>query len=256
VGKPLPVFLDNQVLTAPTVSQAITNGQGIISGMGNAEAARQLALQLSAGALPVPIHVIEQQTIGATLGRESINRSLAAGAVGLVLVMLFMLLSYRRLGLIADLALVLYTLFSLALVKWIPVTLTLSGIAGFILSIGMAVDANILIFERFKEESRRGNKLRAALEIGFQRAWPSIRDSNISTLITCGILYLFGSGTVRGFALTLALGVAVSLFTAVVVTRTFLRMVYGGKVVVKPNGSHLRYSRTKPAESARPEGVI
>ncbi len=233
VGQPLPIFLDNQLLTAPNVSTAITDGKGVISGSFTAQSAKQLALQLSAGALPVPIQVVEQRTIGASLGQESIDRSVVAGAVGLFLVMLFMVLSYGRLGLIADVALLLYALFTLALFKWIPVTLTLSGIAGFVLSIGMAVDANILIFERFKEEIRRGNKMRAALEIGFNRAWPSIRDSNISTLITCAILYGFGSGTVRGFALTLALGVMVSLFTAVMVTRTFLRMWYAPAFQVK-----------------------
>jgi preprotein translocase subunit SecD len=231
VGQPLPVFLDQQLLTSPTVNTPITDGNGVISGSFTAQTAKQLALQLSAGALPVPIQVVEQRTIGATLGQESVSRSVIAGVIGLALVMLFMLLNYRKLGLIADVALVLYAMFTLALFKWIPVTLTLSGIAGFVLSIGMAVDANILIFERYKEEIRKGNKTKAALEIGFNRAWPSIRDSNISTLITCAILYGFGSGSVRGFALTLALGVAVSLFTAVVVTRTFLRVWFAPEYV-------------------------
>jgi preprotein translocase subunit SecD len=244
VGQPLPVFLDDQLLTAPQVSTAITDGNGVISGSFTAQTARQLALQLSAGALPVPIQVVEQRTIGATLGQESINRSLVAGAIGLGLVMLFMLLNYRKLGLVADVALLLYALFTLALFKWIPVTLTLSGIAGFVLSIGMAVDANILIFERLKEELRRGNKMRAALEIGFNRAWPSIRDSNISTLITCAILYTFGSGSVRGFALTLALGVIVSLFTAVVVTRTFLRFLFASSA--STNSSQIRKWASSP----------
>jgi preprotein translocase subunit SecD len=227
IGKPLPVFLDQFPLTAPTVNTAITDGKGVISGGFTIASARQLALQLSAGALPVPIKVIEQRSIGATLGQASIQRSLLAGGIGLALVMLFMVLNYGKLGLVADVALMLYTLFTLALFKWIPITLTLAGIAGFILSIGMAVDANILTFERFREELRRGNKMRAAVEISFRRAWPSIRDSNISTLITCAILYGFGSGLVRGFALTLALGVAVSMFTAVLVTRTLLRVTYG-----------------------------
>lgn len=240
VGQPLAIFLDDVAISAPTVNTPITDGQGVISGSFTTQTAKQLALQLSAGALPVPIKVVEQRTIGATLGQESINRSIVAGAVGLALVMLFMVLNYGVLGLVADVALLLYALFSLALFKWIPITLTLSGIAGFVLSIGMAVDANILIFERFKEELRRGNKTRAALEIGFSRAWPSIRDSNISTLITCAILYGFGSGSVRGFALTLALGVGVSLFTAVVVTRTFLRTLYasGGPNSPKPSSEN------------------
>jgi preprotein translocase subunit SecD len=250
VGQSLPVFLDDQLLTAPKVSTAILDGNGIISGSFTAQTAKQLALQLSAGALPVPIQVVEQRTIGATLGQSSINRSLVAGVIGLSLVMLFMALSYRKLGLIADAALLLYAMFTLALFKWIPVTLTLSGIAGFVLSIGMAVDANILIFERFKEELRRGNKMRAALEIGFNRAWPSIRDSNVSTLITCAILYGFGSGTVRGFALTLALGVAVSLFTAVVVTRTFLRVWYAPASVMRTASQWRSASRLRPARPA------
>jgi preprotein translocase subunit SecD len=250
VGQPLPVFLDDQLLAYPTVSTAITDGKGIISGGFTAQTAKQLALQLSAGALPVPIEVVEQRTIGATLGQDSINRSVIAGAVGLGLVMLFMALSYGALGLIADLALLLYAMFSLALFKWIPITLTLSGIAGFILSVGMAVDANILIFERFKEEKRHGNKMRAALEIGFNRAWPSIRDSNISTLITCAILYGFGSGTVRGFALTLALGVLVSLFTAVVVTRTFLRLRYA-PTIIKPTTQWRSAARLRPVNATK-----
>jgi preprotein translocase subunit SecD len=228
VGQPLAVFLDNVPLTAPTVQSVIRDGRAVINGSFTIESAKQLALQLSAGALPVPIKVVEQRTIGATLGQDSVDKSLVAGSLGLVLVMLYMLLNYRKLGLVADIALILYTLFSLALIIWIPITLTLAGIAGLILSIGMAVDANILIFERLREELRRGSKIRAAIEIGFDRAWPSIRDSNISTLITCIILYLFGTGTVRGFALTLGLGVLVSMFTAVVVTRTFLRLLYGG----------------------------
>lgn len=257
VGMPLPVFLDNQLLTAPNVSTAITDGNGVISGSFTAQTAKQLALQLSAGALPVPIQVVEQRTIGATLGQSSVNRSLVAGVVGLGLVMLFMLLNYRKLGLIADAALVLYALFTLALFKWIPVTLTLSGIAGFVLSIGMAVDANILIFERYKEEVRKGSKTRAALEIGFNRAWPSIRDSNISTLITCAILYGFGSGSVRGFALTLALGVMVSLFTAVVVTRTFLRVWFApsylwtkGQTAHAWSSARLRPHNSRPSDDA------
>lgn len=255
VGKPLPVFLDDQLLTAPTVNQAITDGNGVISGSFTADTAKQLALQLSAGALPVPIQVVEQRTIGATLGQESISRSLVAGVIGLSLVMLFMALSYRKLGLVADVALLLYAMFTLALFKWIPVTLTLSGIAGFVLSIGMAVDANILIFERLKEELRRGNKIRAAIEIGFKRAWPSIRDSNVSTLITCGILYVFGSGTVRGFALTLALGVAVSLFTAVMVTRTFLRVLYAPKISFRPAANMRSAARARSTVPVAKENV-
>ena len=252
VGQPLAVFLDNVPLTAPTVQNAIMDGRAVINGSFTIETAKQLALQLSAGALPVPIKVVEQRTIGATLGQDSVSKSLVAGSIGLLLVMLYMLLNYRKLGLVADMALVLYTLFSLALIIWIPITLTLAGIAGLILSIGMAVDANILIFERLREELRRGSKMRAAIEIGFDRAWPSIRDSNIATMITCAILYLFGTGTVRGFALTLGLGVLVSMFTAVVVTRTFLRLMYGSDRFkakkVKPNAQLSRYQSARRAQ--------
>jgi preprotein translocase subunit SecD len=228
MGQPLPIFLDDVLLTAPAVQNVISNGQAVINGSFTVESARQLALQLSAGALPVPIEVVEQRTIGATLGQDSVERSLIAGGIGLLLVILFMALNYGKLGWVANAALVLYTLFTIAMIKWIPITLTLAGIAGLVLSIGMAVDANILIFERLREELRRGSKMRVALEIGFNRAWPSIRDSNIATMITCLILYTFGTGTVRGFALTLGLGVMISMFTAVFVTRTFMRMMYGG----------------------------
>lgn len=227
IGQPLAIFLDDTAIAAPTVQTAIYDGRAIINGGFTVQTAKQLATQLSAGALPVSIEVVGQRTIGATLGQESINQSMVAAAVGIALVMLFMVLNYGKLGLVANLALALYALFNIAVIKWIPITLTMAGIAGLILAIGMAVDANILIFERMREELRRGNKFRAALEIGFNRAWPSIRDSNVSSMITCAILYLFGTGMVRGFALTLGLGVLISMFTAVFVTRTILRMIYG-----------------------------
>jgi preprotein translocase subunit SecD len=183
---------------------------------------------LKYGALPIPLEIIENRSVGPTLGQDSIDKSVVAGAIGLLLVVFFMAVYYRLPGLLADMALVIYSLIVFALFKLIPVTLTLAGIAGFILSIGMAVDANILIFERMKEEMRAGKTLGAAIEAGFARAWNSIRDSNIATLIICGILYVFGSyfGTsmIRGFALTLAIGVLCSMFTAITVTRTFLRV--------------------------------
>jgi len=226
VGKVLTITLDGRVISAPTINSAITGGQGTISGSFTADEANQLAVQLRYGSLPVPIKVVESRTIGATLGEESIRKSLTAGYVGLTVVILFMLLYYRLPGFVADLALIAYTIFSLAIFKLIGVTLTLPGIAGFILSIGMAVDANVLIFERLKEELRSGRHLRQAIDLGWSRAWPSIRDSNIATLITCTILYIFGSSfgasMVKGFSVTLALGVLVSLFTAIIVTRTFL----------------------------------
>lgn len=226
VNKVLTITLDGRVISAPTINSAITGGRGTISGSFTADEANALAVQLRYGSLPVPIKVVESRTVGATLGEESISKSLTAGYVGLTVVILFMLLYYRLPGFVADLALITYTIFSLAIFKLIGVTLTLPGIAGFILSIGMAVDANVLIFERLKEELRSGRHLRQAIDLGWSRAWPSIRDSNISTLITCLILYFFGNtfgaSMVKGFSVTLALGVLVSLFTAIIVTRTFL----------------------------------
>ena len=226
VGKILAITLDKRVISAPSINTAITGGQGQITGNFTADEANSLDLLLKYGALPVPMKVVQQRTIGATLGEESVQKSITAGVIGLLVVILFMLLYYRLPGFIADLALISYALISLAIFKSIGVVLTLPGIAGFILSIGMAVDANILIFERLKEELRAGRSLRQAIDLGWSRAWPSIRDSNISTLITCLILYIFGNtfgaSMVKGFSLTLALGVIVSLFTAIIVTRTFL----------------------------------
>ncbi len=234
VGKYLAITMDKTVISSPVIKSAITGGSGIIEGQFTLDQANSLVLQLKYGALPVPLKVVQSSAIGPTLGRESVDRSLVAGAIGLIIVVLFMLLYYRLPGLLADLALTVYALIVFAIYKaGVPgifpyVTLTLPGIAGFILSVGMAVDANILIFERMKEELRAGRTLALAIEAGFQRAWPSIRDSNISTLITCGILLWFGASfgasIVAGFALTLAIGVLVSLFTAVTVTRTFLRL--------------------------------
>ncbi|MBK9926604.1 MAG: protein translocase subunit SecD [Anaerolineales bacterium] len=225
VGKVLTITLDKKVISAPTINAVITD-RGTITGQFTADEANAFAVQLRYGSLPVPVKVVESRTVGATLGEESIRKSLMAGYIGLTVVVLFMLLYYRLPGFVADLALITYTIFSLAIFKMIGVVLTLPGIAGFILSIGMAVDANILIFERLKEELRAGRNLRQAIDLGWTRAWPSIRDSNISTLITCGILYVFGSSfgasMVKGFSVTLALGVLVSLFTAIIVTRTYL----------------------------------
>lgn len=228
VGQYLAIVLDKRVISAPVINQAISD-QGQITGNFTQEAAQTLAVQLRSGALPIPIKVVESRTVGATLGEESIRKSVLAGIIGLSVVILFMALNYRLPGIIADLALICYALFSLMLFKLIPVTLTLPGIAGFILSVGMAVDANVLIFERLKEELRAGRNLRQAIDLAWSRAWPSIRDSNTSTLITCLILYLFGNtfgaSMVKGFSITLALGVGLSLFTAIIVTRTFLHTV-------------------------------
>ncbi len=228
-GQYLAIVLDKHAISIPIINDPITGGQGVISGNFDYESAQQLAIQLRSGALPIPIKVVESRTVGATLGEESVRKSLVAGIIGLSVVILFMALYYRVPGVIADLALICYAIFSLMLFKLVPVVLTLPGIAGFILSIGMAVDANVLIFERMKEELRNGRTLRQAIDLGWSRAWPSIRDSNISTLITCAILFVlgssFGASIVKGFAVTLALGVGVSLFTAIYVTRTFMHVL-------------------------------
>jgi preprotein translocase subunit SecD len=236
VGKPLAIFLDNMPITSPVVKQEITDGQAVINGQFTQDEAKALALQLNAGALPVPVKVVQKETVGATLGASSVAKSTTAGVVGLSIVALFMIAQYGWLGLFADLALIVYGLLTFAIFRWIPITLTLPGIAGFILSMGMAVDSNILIFERFKEEKRAGRPWRAAMELGFGKAWDSIRDANFTTLITCTILYnpgnwlfLPSSGMVRGFAVTLFIGVLASLFTGIVVTRTFIRVMYKEK---------------------------
>lgn len=224
-GQYLGIVLDKRVISAPTVNDPITDGSGVITGSFTAAEANEFAVQLRYGSLPVPVKVVQSRTVGATLGEESVRKSLVAGVIGLTVVILFMLLYYRLPGLIADLALISYAIITLAIYKF-GITLTLPGIAGFILSVGMAVDANILIFERLKEELRAGRNLRQAIDLGWSRAWPSIRDSNTSTLITCLILYAFGNtfgaSMVKGFSVTLALGVGISLFTAIIVTRTFL----------------------------------
>jgi preprotein translocase subunit SecD len=228
-GKYLAIVLDKRVVSVPVINEPITDGQGQIQGSFTLESANTLAIQLRSGSLPIPIKVVESRTVGPTLGEDSVRKSLLAGIIGLIVVVLFMGLNYRLPGVIADLALICYALISLMLFKMIPVVLTLPGIAGFILSIGMAVDANVLIFERLKEELRAGRNLRQAIDLAWSRAWPSIRDSNISTLITCLILFVFGNtfgaSMVKGFSVTLALGVLVSLFTAITVTRTFLHTV-------------------------------
>ncbi len=229
VNQYMALVLDKRVISSLVIRSKIPDGQGVIQGDFTQDSANTLAIQLRYGSLPVPIKVVQSRSVGPTLGEESVRRSVIAGIIGLSVVILFMGLYYRLPGLIADVALVAFALICLMLYKLIPVVLTLSGIAGFILSIGMAVDANILIFERLKEELRAGRTLRQAIDLGWKRAWPSIRDSNFSTLITCVILFWFGSAygasVVKGFALTLALGVGVSLFTAIIVTRTFLHVV-------------------------------
>ncbi len=275
VGKPVAIFLDGQILSAPTVQQAITDGTAVISGNFSIDQAKALATSLNSGALPVPIKLISQQNVGATLGKESVQKSVAAGIIGIILIVLFMIMYYRFPGFLAVCALLMYGLVSfaifkigisftavllvglffflgltvsawwgiLALVSYIalmfagglsPVTLTLAGIAGFILSIGMAVDANILIFERVKEEIRSGKDIHKAVYDGFARAWPSIRDSNISSLITTIILYMFGTPSIKGFAVTLGVGILISMFTAISVTRTLLTLFLGNNILTHP----------------------
>jgi preprotein translocase subunit SecD len=275
VGKQVAIFLDGQLISAPTVQNAITEGSAIITGNFTTEQAKQLATRLNSGALPVPIRLISQQNVGATLGKESVQNSLIAGILGLILIALFMIMYYRFPGLLAVVALLIYTVVAfavfkigisfsgvvlvgiffflgltvnakfgyLAVISYVllmllkglsPVTLTLAGIAGFILSIGMAVDANILIFERLKEEIRAGKEIHKAVDDGFARAWLSIRDSNVSSLITTVILYTFGTPSIKGFAITLGIGILLSMFTAITVTRTFLKAFVGNNILTHP----------------------
>ena len=225
------IFLDNRILTAPTVQTVITEGKASISCDFTSQSAKELSIQLNAGSLPLPLKLVQQSQIGATLGRDSLNKGIFAGIVGLVMVTLFMIGNYGKLGLIANISLIIYSLITLALYRLIPVTLTFPGIVGFILSVGMAVDSNILIFERIKEESRRGKDWNMAMETAFGRAWDSIKDANTCTIITGFILFnpfnwsfLSTSGMIRGFAVTLILGIFVSIFTGVYVTRNLLRV--------------------------------
>ena len=229
VGSVLAIILDKEVISVPTINSAITDGQGVISGSFTPEEANALAVQLRYGSLPIPLKIVETRTIGPSLGQDSLQKSALAGGVGFTIVILFMALYYRLPGIIADVAIVIYAILAFALFRYIPITLTLAGIAGFLLSTGSALDANILIFERLKEELRSGRTIQQSVDIGWRRAWPSIRDSNIATLITCTILFWFGSQfgatIVKGFSLTLGLGVLVSLFSAIVISRTLLSLV-------------------------------
>lgn len=225
IGKQIAIFLDGTPISAPTVNSIIPDGKAVIQGNFSLEEAKLLTQRLNAGALPVDIELISQQTVGATLGAESLQKSLQAGVVGIILVMVFMVAYYRVPGLISVVSLAIYISLTLAMFKLIGVTLTLAGIAGFILSIGMAVDANVLIFERLKEELQAGKILRHGVREGFERAWTSIRDGNLSTLITCLLLIMFGTSFVKGFALTLAVGILLSMFTAITVTRVMLQFI-------------------------------
>ncbi len=225
VGKQVAIFLDGSVISAPRVNEEITGGQAVISGGFTPEEARALVGRLNSGALPVPISLISTQTIGATLGESAVHAGVKATIIGFILIALFLILWYRLPGLVATISLLIFISIILALFKLLPVTLTAAGIAGFIISIGIAVDANVLIFERVKEELRSGRTVKEAVKLGFSRAWLSIRDSNFSNLITALILFWFGTSLIKGFALTLGMGVLVSMFSAIVVTRIFLSVL-------------------------------
>lgn len=242
----LVIILDDQILFNGGVSSPITDGNGVMQGgFQNIKEAQNISVLLNAGALPVPVKLVEQRVVGASLGSESIQKSLLAGIIGLVAVLVFMIAYYRLAGLIAGAALVIYTLmvvdiFKISSITQTPIVLTLAGIAGFVLSIGMAVDANILIFERMKEEIREGSTVPAGMEAGFKRAWTSIRDSNVSTLITCLILYISGIPIIKGFAVTLAIGVVVSMFTAITISKSFMEAIVRTKIGSKPSAYRIK----------------
>lgn len=240
LNKPIAILLDGVPVTMPTVQAEITTGEAVITGSFSTEDAKALAVQLNAGALPLPVSILSQKNIPATLGAQSIQKSLLAGGIGLTMVIVFMIGNYGHMGVIASLGLVIYGLLTLAVYKLVPIVLSLPGIAGFLLSVGMAVDSNILIFERFKEEIRSGRTWQVALELAFGRAWDSIKDANTATIITGLILFnpldwsfLNTSGSVKGFALTLIVGIFISLFTGIVVTRNLLRLLYRGRTILK-----------------------
>ena len=241
-GKQMAIFFNGELKSAPNVNEPITGGHAQITGDFTYDQVKEMVDLLNAGALPVPAKIIEENTVGPSLGADRIKRSMIAGCIGIGLVMLFMTMFYRIPGLIANISLIIYGLILFALFKIIPITLTLAGIAGFILSIGMAVDANILIFERTKEELKAGRTLFTAINSGFDRAFTSIWDSNITTIITCVILYYFGTSIVKGFALTLAIGVAVSMFSAITVTRNFMHLIFGTGELKHPEWFGLKAS--------------
>lgn len=239
VGKNLAVILDKEVITNPVVNQKISGGNAVITGTFTIQEARAIVERFNAGALPAPINLISQTTINGSLGGDALNKTLFAGAIGTGLIMLFMILYYHTLGLFASIALLIYIAFTTAIFKLFGITMSLSGIAGFLLSIGMAVDANVLIFERTKEEIKKGLPRISAIEEGFKRAWTSIRDSNLTTIISAVVLYYFTSSFVRGFALTLLIGVLASMFSAITVTRTLLRVfVRNNKLSPKPTNNN------------------
>lgn len=252
VGRPIAIFLDGNLLSQPIVQTEITTGQAVISGSATVPEAKALAQSMNAGALPVPVMLIAQQSVGPTLGQDSVTASLVAGMWGFLFVAILMLTLYRLPGVFAVVTLGFYVALSLSIFKLLPVTLTLSGIAGFILSIGIAVDANVLVFERLKEELRDGKSLKAALEEAFKRAWTSIRDGNVTTLISCAVLYWFSSSVIKGFALTLAIGVGLSMLSAIIANRTMLRWIAGFRAV---ESRPWLFGRIKPEDSVPPSTV-
>ncbi|WP_242946677.1 protein translocase subunit SecD, partial [Carboxydocella sp. JDF658] len=225
VGKPIAIYLDEQLLTNPVVKEPITNGQARITGNRTVEEAENIAKLLRAGALPLDLEFVEKRVVGPTLGADSLNKSILAGEIGLVAILVFMILFYRLPGLVADFALVVYAFLVLGLLAALNATLTLPGIAGFLLSLGMAVDTNIIIYERIKEELRAGKTVRTAIEAGFNRAFTTVLDANVTTLIAAAVLYFLGTASIRGFAVTLALGIVASMFTAISFTRWMLRLI-------------------------------
>lgn len=229
IGKPLAIYLDHYPISIPVVREEIPSGRAQISGKFTLSEAKELVTRLNQGALPVPIELISQQSVGSILGEESIQKITKAAILGFVLVLIFMILVYRMPGFLASISLIIYVILTMSIFKALPVTLTLAGITGFILSVGMAVDANILIFEHAKEEIKKNKPMRISMEDGFQRSWPAIRDSNIATIISAVILYYFTSSMIRGFAFTLAIGVGVSLITALYITRLFLQVLTTNK---------------------------
>lgn len=231
VGHHIAILLDKQMLTNPVVEEPIPNGKAVITGSRTIEDAQNLAILLRSGALPVKLNVLETRSVGPTLGQDSKDKSKVAFAIGVTLILLFMLLYYRVSGFVADVALLVYVMLLLLSLRGLNATLTLPGIAGIILSIGMAVDANVLIFERFKEEFRQGKTLRAAMDAGFSKAFATILDSNLTTLIAAAVLFFLGSGTVKGFAITLGVGIVISMFTAITVTRLMLKLLLSANII-------------------------
>jgi len=229
IGQPLAIYLDGYPISIPEVLEEIPSGKAQISGKFTLPEAKELVTRLNQGALPVPINLISQQSVGAVLGEESIEKIAKAALFGFVLVLMFMIVFYRMPGFLASISLIIYVILTMSIFKALPVTLTLAGITGFILSIGMAVDANILIFEHAKEEIKKNKPIRISMEDGFQRSWPAIRDSNIATIISAVILYYFTSSMIRGFSVTLAIGVGVSIITALYITRIFLQALTTNK---------------------------